>query len=179
MVSCNAKQDFTDGHNIAPGIESEDQVVLLQALQQKKPSEEVVIERVLKRLSTLANEISKCSNIDTLIALENHIIAACSVCRVDCTSTKTFNSKGNKYIIPPNTKIVPQRPFTSTKSKQRQPKIKLAKPTQEQKQSIFSALLSQTLYQEKEVLKGRYIQLLLDCTVKVHCHHRGICMRQY
>lgn len=149
VVRCNAKQDITNGHRIAPGMESDDQVLILKALKQKESSE-VVIERV----SALATEISKCSNIDTLTALEKHIIAACNVCRVGYTSTKTFCSKDNKY-VPPNTKIVPQRPFTSTKSKQRQPKVKLAKPTHQQKESIYSALASQTLYQDKQVLKGR------------------------
>ena len=105
-------------------------------------------QKVMRRLSALTTQIHLCNSIPALSAIDSHLVSACNAAKIIDTSetsnkSKAFSTSTNN---PANKKITPQRPFYSTKSKTKRPTIRLAKPTQKEKEDLCTLLNLDNLY---------------------------------
>ena len=119
---------------------------VLSALQSDHNSDLIELKhKMMRRLSALTSQVQLCTSIPVLKAIESHLTAACNTSKIrnDKPPGSTFNTSS---VVPPNKKVVPQRPFFSTKSKRKHPTIRLAKPTQKEKENIHTLLNEKKLY---------------------------------
>ena len=96
--------------------------------------------RLTNKLSILTTQILYCNELDTLLAAEKHINSATHLIQAMTTYPNTTYECTTPE--PPNKNIQPQRPFYSTKKKRATSTIRLAKPTEEEKEKVRDALLT-------------------------------------
>ncbi len=98
---------------------------------------------MLQQLSTIMAQVAQCSSIEGLLSAEKHLLSAKTCCKIT-SSSESGNSYRfpSKNIGPANKNITPQRPFSSTKRKTKNPTIKLAKPSTKEKEAIVNALFT-------------------------------------
>ena len=84
--------------------------------------------------------MKECNSIDGLLHAQKHIQIVSNTISLDNFNTvPRLQSKTNE---PLNKKILPQRPFKSTKTKRKTAMVRLAKPTQKDKELICDLLFS-------------------------------------
>ena len=109
-------------------------------------------QKLMKKMSVLTGQIQLCDSIPALSAVESHVIAACNAAKImNETTNQPFNAKTS---IPANKKIIPQKPFYSTKMKPNKPKVRLGKPTQKEKEKICNLLHQKSLYSKPATVAG-------------------------
>lgn len=115
---------------------------LLYALRkQEEPADLTNLkERIIRTLSSIATQVKECNSIDGLLHAQKHIQIVSNTISLDNFNTvPRLQSKTNE---PLNKKILPQRPFKSTKTKRKTAMVRLAKPTQKDKELICDLLFS-------------------------------------
>ena len=123
---------------------------LLQAAQKREgPTDMTHLKsKVLQMLSGIVTQVRLCNDVDGLLHAQKHIQIASNACKAISSSSSTkmctmqrFQERGSSE--PANKKIIQQRPFKSTKMKTKPPTIKLAKPTQKDKELVLYLLSGQ------------------------------------
>lgn len=114
----------------AEGVTAPGQKLLLSVQNQsRKGGSKQIKERLFLKLSNISANIKDAQNDDILVAIEKHLNACISIMNV-------YRAE------PANKGIQQQRNFYSTKRKREAAKIKLAKPSYQQKVDITNRLLS-------------------------------------
>lgn len=119
---------------------TEDTEVILEAVKQPNP---LALgpgrSRLLGKLENLSALVMDCSTTEALTAVEKHIAAALSVLKaIELQAGGVLPQVPN---VPSNKKMTIQR-FQSTKKKRKSAKVRLAKPSNEEKATIVTSLLS-------------------------------------
>jgi len=99
------------------------------------PRKGSVKNRVLLKLSSISNEVNITNDVNLLLCVEKHLNSCLNGIKL---------CKSHKKNEPANKRVTPQRNFQSTKRKQSVNKIRLAKPTFEEKLAIMKQLLPST-----------------------------------
>lgn len=158
---------------------------LLSAVQTDACDISTLKQNIMRKLSVLTAQVQLCYSIPALHAIESHIQTACKATSISSDLKRCFSTTTN---CPANKKITPQRPFYSTKSKRKRPTIRLAKPTQKEKQNICVLLREKKLYNEEDMdtLPSEEISKYTACTCSIiiiiyacllHVYaHNSLCM---
>ena len=103
---------------------------ILATVQQTETTTDPLLRQVRNKLSVLSACVNQYADRDTLLAINKHLSTCLSVVQLH---------KSNQ---PANKKLTQQRPFVSTKRKRGPARIRLAKPTPAEKESVKKLLSS-------------------------------------
>ena len=122
-----------------------DITVLLRTLQKEKNDNIVHLKnRMHKRLCILGAMVTQCYSSESLLAAEKFLNSAkCAMKALNRTGPNNFLQVQPHE--PSNKHIIRRCSFYSTKKRRKKALVRIAKPTQEEKKEICSALLQRTL----------------------------------
>ena len=98
---------------------------------------------IIEKLSSLSTQVQQCDSLSTLSAVESLIKTANNAIKVNIGDSSQLHPLVNE---PTNKKVSLQRPFHSTRKRNKRPSLRLAKPSQIQKNDICVKLNQSTLY---------------------------------
>ena len=119
-------------------------------------------DRLLLKVSNIAAHITATADRDMLLDVEKHLNSCVNL-------FKAYQSQ--KSNEPSNKRILQQRPFYSTKRKRKTAKIRLAKPSFDEKASVTTRLLSSTIPQSSF---SKFMTYNTTVHVLLHTHHVGL-----
>ena len=126
---------------------NQDYAPLLATLQTDVNDVSNIKNAIIQKLSSLSTEIQQCENLSALSAVESIIKNANNAIKMNFSKSPQLNPITNE---PVNKKMELQRPFHSTKKRTKRPSLRLAKPSQMQKNDICLKLNQSTLYSTEE-----------------------------